>query len=420
MKRWLWGSLLSVAMASPLMAGEVCQHGIYGAADKQFVVISSKADGTPIYTFVDGRHDKANTAGAPVRCEGDKVSVSDDHGAFQSWPRLAYRETPMHFTSHGAKLSGMLIEPPDRQHKHALVVFVHGSERSSAMGFYYPYTLAALGLTVVVYDKRGTGSSEGEYTQNFELLADDAVAALDEGRRVAKGSYSRAGYFGGSQGGWVAPLAARRSHADFVAVGFGLVLSPQEEDQEQVAEELSEAGASAEVKAKAREVTDATGAVIASHFSSGYDTLEGVKRKYGSEAWFGSIHGEYTGKLLHESEFDLRRVGAALYDTVGLIWNYDALSSLQQVQVPQLWVLAGDDREAPGSLTEERLKRLISDGKPIDVYVFPHTDHGIYEFVQNPDGTRKYTRIADGYFQLLGDWIKQTPGVSYGHAIKMN
>src|SRR6185437_10111002 len=111
------------------------------------------------------------------------------------------------------------------------------------------------------------GSSEGEYTQNFELLADDAAAALDEGRRMAKDRYSRAGYFGGSQGGWVAPLAARRSPADFVAVGFGLVLSPQEEDQEQVAEELSEAGASADIKAKAREVTDATGAVIASHFA---------------------------------------------------------------------------------------------------------------------------------------------------------
>ena len=418
MKRWLWGSLLSVAMTSPLLAGEVCQHGIYGVAGKQ-VVISSKADGSPVYTFVDGRHDKANTGVAPVRCEGDQVTVSDDRGTFQSWPRLPYSETPMRFMSHGATLSGVLIEPPDRQNKHPLVVFVHGSERSSAMGFYYPYTLAALGLTVVVYDKRGTGSSEGEYTQNFELLADDAAAALDEGRRMAKGRYSRAGYFGGSQGGWVAPLAARRSHADFVSVGFGLVLSPQEEDQEQVAEELSEAGASAVVKAKAREVTDATGAVISSHLSSGYDKLEGVKRKYGNEAWFGSIHGEYTGKLLHESESDLRRVGAALYDTVGLIWNYDALSSLQQVQVPQLWVLAGDDREAPGNLTEERLKGLIGGGKPIDVYVFPHTDHGIYEFVQNPDGTRKYTRIADGYFQLLGDWIKQTPGASYGQAIKM-
>jgi hypothetical protein len=77
-------------------------------------------------------------------------------------------------------------------------------------------------------------------------------------------------------------------------------------------------------------------------------------------------------------------------------------------------VLAGDDREAPGSVTRERLVALKHAGKPIDLYVFPHTDHGMYEFVQNPDGSRRVTRITEGYFRLLADWIRQQDAPPYG------
>jgi len=82
--------------------------------------------------------------------------------------------------------------------------------------------------------------------------------------------------------------------------------------------------------------------------------------------------------------------------------------------IPQLWVLAGEDREAPGSVTRERLVALKHEGKPIDLYVFPHTDHGMYEFVQDADGSRHVTRITDGYFHLLADWIRQRQTPPYG------
>src|SRR3546814_10019589 len=58
----------------------------------------------------------------------------------------------------------------------------HGSERSSPIGGIYGYAMAAQGISVFVYDKRGTGGSDGEYTQNFELLAADAAKALDTAR----------------------------------------------------------------------------------------------------------------------------------------------------------------------------------------------------------------------------------------------
>ncbi len=417
------GLLIALSAVVPAMAQARCDYGVYGIEGQEIVVVSnptgSRADAPERYTFLDGRRGDVNAADGPVRWENGIVSVKAPDGRYASWPKRPLKETPTRFTSHGASLAGVLIEPESPKGKPPLVVFVHGAEKTPGMGGYYSYVLAAEGLSVFAYDKRGTGASEGSYTQNFELLGDDAAAALNEARRLAAGHYSRAGFFGGSQGGWIAPLAARLAKADFVTVGFGLVLTPLEEDQEQVVSEMKEKKYDAATLAKAREVTDATGALMASHFTSGYERLADVKQRYASEPWLSKIEGEFTGDILADKEQDLRRTGAPRLDNLNIIWNYDAQTVIRSLNVPQLWVLAGDDREAPNELTRSRLASMIRDGRPIDMYVFPHTDHGIYEFVQDADGTRHYTRIADGYFRLLADWIKQDAShAPYGNSTR--
>lgn len=420
MKRLVAGLLCLSSVGIAFAAPTPCGYGVYGESGKSLVVISnptaSGANAPERYTFVDGRRGDVNGNDAPVRCEQGVVSVRQPDGRYVTQAKVALRETPTHFKSHGTELAGVLIEPMQSNGKPSLVVFVHGSEKTPGIGGYYPYVFAAEGLAVFAYDKRGTGASEGDYTQNFELLADDAAAALEQARKLAAGRYSRAGFFGGSQGGWVAPRAAALAHADYVAVGFGLVMTPLEEDQQQVVLEMQEKGHDAAAIAKAREVTDATGAVMASHFTAGYDQLAAVKRKFANEPWLHTIEGEFTGELLAEDEADLRRTGAARHDNLNIIWNYDAMAAIRALSVPQLWVLAGDDREAPGSVTRERLIALKHEGKPIDLYVFPHTDHGMYEFVQNADGSRRVTRITEGYFRLLADWIRQQDTPPYGSA----
>ena len=77
----------------------------------------------------------------------------------------------------------------------------------------------------------------------------------------------------------------------------------------------------------------------------------------------------------------------------------------------------GADREAPPEIPLQRLAALKAEGKPIDVYVFPDTDHGIAEFTQAADGSRTVTRIADGYFRLLADWIKGATRGPYGRGL---
>lgn len=410
----------AIAFACLLCAVDVaraCEPGAYGVIGEDFVALthveSIPAPGLR-YLFRDGRRGSTLDAAAPVRCVAGAADVQLASGTWTQWPKIALRERDSAFESAASRLAGRLIEPADADRRRPLVVMVHGSERTPALGSVYAYALAAQGMRVFVYDKRGTGASEGEYTQNFELLADDAAAALAHARTVAEGRFGRAGYFGGSQGGWVAPLAATRSRADFVAVGFGLVVSPIEEDREQMRAEARAAGLGPEALAWIDALSKATATLLLSHFERGFDALEKIRRDPATRRWIDRIHGEHSGDMLRIGDAELRRIGRARFDNLELIWDYDAVGALRRLDVPLLWVLAEQDREAPIERTRELLLSLAAEGKAIDVHLFPDTDHGMVEFTQDADGSRKVTRITDGYLRLLGDWMRGSLAPPYG------
>ncbi|MGQ2930222.1 MAG: alpha/beta hydrolase family protein [Sphingopyxis sp.] len=404
-------------LPSPAGAQSVCAPGTYAAADGDFVVLapvpSIPAPGLR-YLFRDGRRGATSEAAAPLACRDGMVEVQ---GA--RWNRGAFRETPASFDSVGTRLTGVLIEPPGADARRPLVVMVHGSERTSPIGGVYGYAMAAQGISVFVYDKRGTGGSEGVYTQNFELLAADAAKALEAARGLAAGRYGRAGFFGGSQGGWVAPLAATRSKADFVAVGFGLVASPIEEDREQMVSEVRAAGLGKDAEALVTRLSQATATLLLSDFRDGYDALDAARRAMAAQPWAGKIEGEYSGAMARMTNEELRRVGRARFDNLELIWDYGAVAALRKLDTPLLWVLAGEDREAPIETTRAALMGLKAAGKPVDVYLFPQTDHGMFEFTTGADGERSVTRITDGYLKLLGDWVKGDVRGAYGRGQKL-
>lgn len=418
MKLALSALLLAAFSATPTLA-QPCQAGTYTAPGGDFIVLV-KSPAVPApglrYLFRDGRRGTTSEAAAPFACDGERVSIDG-----KVWDRLAFRETPVTFDSVATKMTGVLIEPPGAPDpQRPLVVMVHGSERTSPIGGAYGYAMAAQGISVFVYDKRGTGGSEGDYTQNFELLAEDAGHALDQARSMMKGRFGRAGFFGGSQGGWVAPLAATRSKADFVAIGFGLVASPIEEDREQMVSEVRAAGLGDDAVALINRLSAATSQLLLSEFRTGYDALDAVRREMADKPWAAKIEGEYSGAIVRASNDELRRIGRPRIDNLELIWDYDAVAALRRLDTPLLWVLAGEDREAPIETTRVALMGLVKDGKPFDVYLFPGTDHGMVEFTTNADGSRRATRITDGYLKLLGDWIKGDARGTYGRSEKLS
>ena len=353
-------------------------------------------------------------------CDEGRMQLELDGGPVADAARLPLVQHETRFTSDGVELRGRLVLPADAGGPVPLAVLVHGSGRQSGVdGFDLQHLLPAQGVAVFVYDKRGTGGSGGEYTQDFHALARDAVAALPHARRLHPPGFSRVGYVGASQRGWVAPLAASRSDADYVIALYGLAENPLAENREQVLNELRAQGHGNEVLASAREVTDATALLMASGFTGGFDELRAVQARYGDEPWFSRMQGEYTGQLLRIPGWTPQWVARAIAarQDPGTSWDYEPMPVLQSLEIPQLWVIAGDDLEAPNVETLRRIRALQAARRPVDLAIFPGTDHGIFEYEAGEEG-RIMLRNPDGCFRMLADWI-HAPGLrgAYGRAI---
>lgn len=341
-------------------------------------------------------------------CAAGTMSIERPGGSLKG-TRIALAERPISFISHDTELRGKIVEPAGGVKPAAYVVLVHGSEHSSAIfGYDWQYILAAHGIGVVVYDKRGTGLSSGKYSQDFHLLSDDTVAAVAELRRQVSGDY-QVGAMGASQGGWIAPLAATKTDLDFVIALYGLAEGPLAEDRDEVLLGLAEAGfGDEETRKKALEVTAATGRVMASDYQSGWEELAAVKEKYGKEPFFAHLDGEFTGDFTKNPPWALKRIGP-FYDE-GTSWEYEPLPTLEKIEVDHLWVLAGDDHEAPSARTREILLSLQARRPKLDVAYFPKADHGMIVFDPAPPGEKakepRTWRYAAGYHPLVVDWIE--------------
>ncbi|PYJ88118.1 MAG: alpha/beta hydrolase, partial [Verrucomicrobia bacterium] len=316
----------------------------------------------------------------------------------------------------GIKLSGRLVLSKGNE-RVPIVVLVHGAEHESARDSYaLQRLLPAENVGVFVYDKRGTGASKGKYTQDFDTLADDAVAAMREAKRIAGERCARIGYQGGSQGGWVAPLAATRAPVDFVIVSFGLAVSIIDEDQEEVALEMRLKGHGQEEISKALEVASAAEAVFESNFTKDFERLDAVRTKYRNEPWYKDVHGNYTHFILPYTPVEARE---KFKDSLpGTPFRYDPMPTLRAVKAPQLWILGEDDLEAPSAETSRRIRTLIAEGKQISLALFPHAEHGMTEYEVASNGERVSTRYAPSYFTMMRDFARngQLSGI-YGSSV---
>jgi pimeloyl-ACP methyl ester carboxylesterase len=292
-----------------------------------------------------------------------------------------------------------------------VVVLVHGSEASSAMETYsLQRQFPAAGIGAFVYDKRGTGASEGRYTHDYHELAADAAAAANEARRLAGRRASRVGFQGTSQGGWVAPLAATLAPVDFVVVAYGLAVSPLDEDRQAVTLDMSRHGFGFEETRKALEVACAVEAIIKSNFREGFVELQALRDRYEAEPWFRYLRGNVTGLLLSESEAFWREKGPVFF--AGILPDYDPMPVLEKLRTPQLWILGSDDIDAPPMETWRRLLKLRRTGRPISAVMLKGAEHGLYRYELDAKGQRLSLGQPPEYFAFMREFIAtgRTPG----------
>jgi len=395
-----------------MLRAEQCKTGIFKKSDSRFLAITKSSRGYD-YTFNDGVVGNTLDPNSLITCTDAAILVRKK----EAWFKAAIIETNTHFESNGIVLAGRLIEPINAGKHTTLVVYAHGSEEGPWIDHARdPYQMVGRGVSVFVYDKRGTGLSQGKYTQNFPILANDLVAAADEAKRLAAGRFGRFGLVGLSQGGWIVPLAAARAKAEFLGIGFGLAVDIAEEDAEQVTKELEERGYREDAIAKARLVTDITARIVKSTYKDGLDDLDLIKKRFEKESWLSIIKGAYTGVLLSIPVSVLRSEGVPQFDRLDVDWSQDPMQVLRTVDIPQLWVFADEDRQAPIKLSLQRLQKLREQGKPIQIYIFSNTEHGMWNYEQAPDFTRRHTRVTPGFYDLMPDWAKGPLRGSYGQS----
>jgi len=126
---------------------------------------------------------------------------------------LPYKSEAVSFHNGGVTLSGTLLIPRTDGPRPAIIL-VHGSLAETRWGtiMFFADRLARRGIAALVYDKRGTGASTGDWkTATYEELADDALAGIHLLQRRKDIHVDRIGAFGHSEGGAVVAIMAARS-----------------------------------------------------------------------------------------------------------------------------------------------------------------------------------------------------------------
>ena len=398
-----------------------CHVGLYALADHSLVDIGQSVGSSLRWRRLDGRTGAFATEGPEAglsqlgwtgQPDGHRITLADCATNEIGWDGQRGQRVPLElketrFDSAGTSLAGRLVLPAGHGPV-PIVVLLHGSERDAATSFNALQRLfPASGIGAFVYDKRGTGRSQGRYTQDYELLARDAVAAMHEARRLAGARAGRIGYQGPSQGGWVAPLAAKLEPVDFVMVSFGLAVSVLEEDRSAVLLNLEAKGHGAQSKAEALEMADACAALLMRPTPEVFDRFDAVRARYRNKPWFADMHGNFSFMLLGLKKDDLAAFARQVDFEVP--FHYDPMAAIAALRTPQLWVLAQDDVDAPSAETARRLALLRMAGHPIATAMFPATEHGIYEYATQPDGQRLSTRQPEGYLRLMVDFARGQP-----------
>jgi len=148
-----------------------------------------------------------------------------------------FSRTAVVFANSDTELHGDVLIPAAPRNAPGVVI-IHGSgtaPRTQAWAAEFAEGLAARGIAVLIPDKRGSGASGGDWkTASFDLLAEDAVGAVERLRGVPGVDADAVGVLGLSQGGHIAPRAGALSkNIAFVinAVGSTVPITEQIVDE---------------------------------------------------------------------------------------------------------------------------------------------------------------------------------------------
>lgn len=341
-----------------------------------------------------------------------------DGGGETEIVRLPLLERQVQFSSGELTLRGLLVLPEQTDGPLPVQVAVHGSGREQAVyGYRLPYLAAAHGMAGFVFDKRGTGESGGEYTQNFPDLAGDVKAAVEFLATQPEIDPGRIGLVGYSQGGWIAPMAAAQgAPVNTIVVNYGVARPVFDEDRWGYVWALRKHGFGEREIAEVDAINAIMAQIIDERRKDAYPELRAAVEKARQEPWFAAVKesdssvGFLAGSAvpLWAWEWFDKLVGfEVIYGSIDRI--YDPEATIRNLELPSLWLFAGDDSSAPTEWSVEVLERLIADGAPIEFEVYPGLEHGMVVVDDSPE--RDYLGYQPGYPLRYIRWLQLQNGL---------
>lgn len=319
-------------------------------------------------------------------------------------------EKEIRFESEGIELYGVLHAREDVRDGPALVA-LHGSgtpEHDSWLFEHLVEVLPPMGLAVFVYDRRGTGESGGEYgTTTYQSLADDGLAAAEAIGRTEHVSRRKVGFWGQSQGGWLAMEAGARGEASFVINWAGPLETPAEQNYFVIRNSMKLGGHDDETAARAVGIRRAVDEYVRGERE--YAETRDLVAVAEEEEWFErSLLSPADALPTDVSESGWRR--NMDYDPIR------ALERLETQRVPTWIVYGGADPVIPVARSLEVLEeRFAGSGEWLDVTVIEDADH-VLMFPDDPDfmdsevDEDELGPESDRYFAILGAWLHRTIG----------
>ena len=280
---------------------------------------------------------------------------------------------------------GDLVLPPGAG-PHPAVVTVFGSGPGGRHEGDWGSRFAAAGFGFYSYDRPGSGESTGDWrAMDFDGRAGETIAAVAAVAAHPAVDPARIALFGGSQGGWVAPLAAVRAPAlavAAVATFSGPGVSPAVQEEFRIGRLLAHDGLGEDGVAYQRAVYQRL------REGEPAQTIAADVAAVGDVPWAEYLRADHE---LVDLEF-LRG-----------ILDYDPLPTLRQLRCPLLAVFGADDDLVPVADSVRLIEGVLAESAHPDytVVVFPGADHGIRPVSATGSGQPR----AAGFFELLVSWL---------------
>lgn len=315
--------------------------------------------------------------------------------------KVRFRHEEVTFRDGDVVLSGTLVLPNGAGPYPALV----GAPGSGPATRETPTAewLAHNGIAFLGYDKRGAGHSTGQWRgASMDDLARDAVASVKLLRSRSDIDSGRIGVSGGSEGSWVAPLAAALSpDVGFIVVGAFSGHTLGEDIVWRITTQLELDG-----RFSAEQIRAATAlrrryndAMLS---GTGWDSLRVAIERSRDRPWF--VFARVPSALPQVADsVDLARERRFL--------AFDPDTAWSRVRVPALLLASGRDRSAASLETWPRIERALrrAGNTAYKLEVFPTANHdGLESTTGADDEYPSLHRYAPGYLSKTLDWLRST------------